>query len=282
MHTRPFHLAKIALVVLLVALMPVRFAQAQSIPELYLFDDLFPIMASEGINSAGSEEATPLDPTELARWRAELARIYDADRMQAGFVAVIDEGLAGRDDIAQDAIDFAMSELGTRVLRLEISAREALLDDAVDEMARFALSEARAADPDTTLAKRLALVRERIAVNDLIELNVSLGMNTSFAYYAGMLSEADVPGMTMQDVLALVWAQEEDIRADVEDWIESYFLMAYQPLSDAELQQYILHSGSDLGDAFNRVMFRAFDSVFVDISKQVGAALGRAMSAQSL
>jgi hypothetical protein len=58
--------------------------------------------------------------------------------------------------------------------------------------------------------------------------------------------------------------------------------MAYQPLSDDDLRAYIDHSSTPLGDAFNRAMFLAFDTVFVDISRQVGTALGRTLSGQSL
>ncbi len=276
------HYVQFLFLSLVLVLGPVRASVAQDLPELYLFDDLFQIMAAEGISASGDENATPLDPTELGQWRANLERIYDASRLEANFVAALEQALEGRADVTEDAIAFAQSPLGERVLRLEVSAREALLDNEIDEMARLALMEAREADSDSAAARRLALVRERIEVNNLVELNVSLGLNTSYAYYTGMLSETDLPGLEPQDVLTLVWAQEEDVRADVGDWIESYFLMAYQPLSDDDLRAYIDWSGSALGDAFNRAMFLAFDTVFVDISRQVGTALGRALSGQSL
>lgn len=256
--------------------------RANEIAELYLFTDLFPIMAQEGITSAGADDATPLAPEDLQKWRNDLALIYDPSRMQADFSAVLDAQLAAKDDVRAHAVAFARSVEGARVLQLEISARQALLDDEIDEMARLSLSEARESDPRSPSAQRLALVRERIDVNDLVELNVSLGLNTTYAYYMGMLSETEIPGLSAQDVLALVWSQEQDIRADVVDWIESYFLLAYQPLSDDELRRYIDHSASENGDAFNRMMFQAFDAVFVDISRRVGAALGRALSGETL
>ncbi|MFN4056925.1 MAG: hypothetical protein ACK4HW_01905 [Roseinatronobacter sp.] len=271
-----------ALVILVLALVPLRPVQAQTIAELYLFDDLFAIMSTEGITSSTSAEAVPLDPAELPNWQARVERIYDPARMQADFVTVLDAALAARPDVAADAAVFAGSDLGARVLRLEISAREALLEDAVDTLAREALAEARAAEAGSPLAVRLDLVRERIAANNLIELNVTLGLNTTYAYYAGMMEGAALPGLTEQDIVPMVWSQADTIRADVEDWIESYFLLAYHPLSDAELQEYIAYSGGALGDAFNRMMFQAFDRVFVGISGQVGASLADMMSAQPL
>jgi hypothetical protein len=266
----------------LLAFGPVRMAAAQGLSELYLFDELFPIMAAEGIASAGDDGATPLDPSELGAWRRDLEQIYDATQMQASFTTALDAALQGRDDIITDASEFARTSLGERVLQLEVTARAALLDDTIDEMARQIMIDARDAPEGSAMAKRLALVRERISVNNLVELNVSLGLNTSYAYYMGMLSQTDLPGLGAQDVLSLVWAQEDAIRTDVTDWIESYFLMAYQPMTDDELQTYIDWSATPLGDAFNRAMFQAFDAVFVDISKRVGTALGRALSGQSL
>lgn len=270
------------LLAFLVALSPARGAVGQNLSDLYLFDELFPIMAAEGISSAGDELATSLEPSDLAEWRKTLTAIYDATAMEAAFVKALTTALATRDEITQDATDFAQSELGQRVLQLEVSARAALLDDAVNDMATQMLMDARAEPATTTSGQRLGLVRDRIAVNNLVELNVSLGLNTSYAYYMGMLSETDMPGLNAQDVLSLVWAQEDAVRTDVEDWMESYFLLAYQPLTDDELQAYIDWSESPLGDGFNRAMFLAFDAVFVDISGRVGAALGRALSGQSL
>jgi len=273
---------RILLLSLLLAFGSTRSAVSADLADLYFFEELFPIMAAEGIASSGDENATPLDRSELGQWRSDLARIYDASRMQQSFTDVLNSALAGRDDIIRDATEFGQSSLGERVLKLEVSARAALLDDAIDDMARQALLDARAAPAQSELGQRLALVRERVAVNDLVELNVSLGLNTSYAYYTGMLSETELPGLGPQDVLSLVWEQENDIRTDVTDWIESYFLMAYQPLSTEDMRAYIDWSGSAYGDAFNRAMFRAFDAVFVDISSQVGTALGRALSGQSL
>lgn len=281
LHRARHHL-QFMLLAVLVAFAPMRGVLANEVAELYLFDELFQIMADEGIASAGDAEATPLDPSELGQWRADLARIYDGQAIRSKFSATLDTALAGQPDVVADAIDFARSTLGERVLRLEVSARAALLDDTIDDMARLALMDARNAPATSAAGQRLALVQQRIEVNNLIELNVSLGLNTSYAYYMGMLSQTELAGLGPQDVLPLVWAQEEDIRADVTDWIESYFLMAYQPLTDDELRAYIDQAGAPLGDAFNRAMFLAFDTVFVDISGQVGTALGRALSGQSL
>ena len=270
------------LLIMMLSVGNARLVSAQDLSEAYLLPELFEIMSDESIAAIGAEGASPLSDTELAEWRAELATIYDPQRMHSRFLTELDAALASRPDVTADALDFAASDLGRRVLRLEVSARTALLEPEIDDAARSALMHARHARPDARDARMLALVRERIAANDLIELNVSLGLNTSYAYYSGMLAEGATSGLGAQDLLALVQAQEEDIRQDIIDWIESYFLMAYQPLSEEEMRAYIAHAASPRGDAFNRAMFRAFDAVFVALSHQVGRALGRRMMAEEL
>ncbi|MDD7970231.1 hypothetical protein [Roseinatronobacter alkalisoli] len=281
MATKAKEACGIALLCVLMLVSSVRLAQAQDLSEAFLLPELFQIMAAEGRAAIGQDSAAPVSDAELDLWRAELDEIYDADRMHVDFVAALDAALESKPGIRADAIDFATTELGQRILRLEISARDALLQDEIDDVARLALLEARSASQKGA-DNRLALVRARIRANDLVELNVSLGMNTSYAYYRGMLAENTAIGLNAEDMLNMVQALEPSIRNDVTDWIESYFLMAYQPLSDDELQAYIAYSASPEGDAFNRAMFQAFDAVFVGLSHRVGRALGRIMNSESL
>lgn len=265
------------------ALLPfMRTAHANDLSEAFMLPELFEVMAAEGRAAIGEEGAAPLSARELDIWRAELAGIYDTDRMLAAFVDALEHALEPMPAIRDDAIRFATTDLGQRIMRLEVSAREALLNDEVDEMARLALLDARASQQGAGDAARLAMIRDRIAVNDLIDLNVSLGMNTSYAYYQGMLAEGASAGFNADDLLNLVQGMEPDIRRDVVDWIESYFLMAYQPLSDAELQEYIDYSASPQGVAFNRAMFQAFDAVFVGLSGRVGRTLGGILGSDTL
>jgi hypothetical protein len=259
---------------------PQHAARANTLAETYLLPELFDIMAEEGRKASVTALDAPQDMSAQAQWARTIARIYDADRMEADFTRALENALAP--NVRNAALEFAESDLGQRIMQLEVTARRALLSDEIDEAARQALMQARDAAPDSPQAQLLARVRQRIAVNDLVELNVSLGLNTSLAYYSGMAEEGWMAGMAGSDLLALVWAQEDAIREDIVTWAEAYFLMAYQPLSDAEMTAYIAHASSPEGDAFNRAMFRAFDAVFVDISRRVGAALARQMQQDTL
>ncbi|MGY6550225.1 MAG: hypothetical protein ACXIU7_14645 [Roseinatronobacter sp.] len=269
------HGLMVCLTAFLVLAVPRPTAAGAELSEALLFPEMFEIMASEGRNAILSDGTTPLQGRPLAGFEAEVRRIYDPVQMQTDFVTALEAELEPHPDARQDALEFATSPLGRTVIRLEISAREALLDDAIDEIARRTLDQAREAPSGTPGADRLGLVRDRIAANDLIDLNVSLGLNTTMAYYLGMMAEDPDNSMPADLLLQLVWAQEPDIRAEIEDWVETFFLMAYQPLDDSSLEAYIAYARTPLAQEFNRAMFRAFDTVFSQVSEKLGRALAR-------
>ena len=90
------------------------------------------------------------------------------------------------------------------------------------------------------------------------------------------------PGVTDDEVLANVWDQEAEIRTTTTEWVMSFLLMAYQPLSDSDLEQYIIFSQTDAGKDLNRAVFNAFDQMFIDISKSLGLASSRYMIGDTL
>lgn len=272
----------VLIVLLTLGAMLSRPAQADELARALLLPELFGIMAEEGRKSVLADGAVPLQGRAFAQFAGDVERIYQPERMLAEFLRVLEAELADTPEARTDALDFAASDAGRKILQLELAAREALLDDDVDVLARMALDEARAGTGGDDGAQRLQQVRARIDANDLIELNVSLGLNTSFAYYRGMLAENAVNGMSTDMLLQLVWAQEPEIRADIEDWIESYFLMTYRPLSAEEMQDFVAYVSTPLAQEFNRAMFRAFDTVFSEISFQVGRALGRRLNVEEL
>ena len=273
-------LAFLAVMMLLAA--PLRPAQAEALSRAFLLPELFEIMAEEGRRSAVADGAIPFQGRALAEFERKVAAIYDPDAMRMAFEDRLNAELASQPDVREDALEFAGTDLGARVLRLEISARAALLDDEIDQISRITLEEARDADAGTPRAARLEMVRARIDANDLVDLNVSLGLNTSLAYYRGLLAEQAAQTLGADELLSLVWSQEDILRADVEDWIEAYFLLAYQPLTDADLQAYIDYLSTPPALSFNLVMFTAFDQVFSDLSVALGRVMGRGMLAEEL
>lgn len=236
------------------------------------------IMCAEGIDYGDTLEADLFPGQGGANWRRAVAAIYDAGRMRAVFDTTLAAQLTGS-EAELDAVEaFFTSERGQRILALELEARRALRDEATEEAARAAAEDMAAKDDP-----RLALIRRFSAVNDLVELNVSGGLNANLAFYKGM-AEGGAFGedVTEDMMLADVWAQEADLRKETEDWLFPYLSLAYRPLSDEDMQAYFDFSQTDAGQKMNAAVFAAFDAVFVGLSRDLGLAAAKQMQGEDI
>jgi len=222
------------------------------------------VMEAEGIDY-GAEVQEELFPGRGgSTWDALVRRLYDAGTLDTIVRDRLEAEMQGVDLAPLE--EFFGSPLGQRIVTLEVSAREAMLDEDVDEAAREAAARREEEDPE-----RHALIRRFAEVNDLMETNTAGAMNASFAFYQG-LAEGGAFGdtLTQEQMLSDVWSQEADIRAETEEWVMAYLGLAYAPLSDAEVEEYIEVSATDPGQALNRGLFAAFDEMYVTISRGLG------------
>ena len=108
-------------------------------------------------------------------------------------------------------------------------------------------------------------------------------MTSNYAFYTGLADGSAFPfEMTQSDILRDVWDQEEEIRADTTDWVFSFTALAYQPLSDAQLAEYVAFSRSPEGQALNAALFTTFNDLFADISRRLGLGSARFLSGQDI
>lgn len=234
------------------------------------------VMRQEGLAYAEDLEAEMLGGRSGAGWQAAVEEIYDTARLEATVRPVFAEALAGHDVAAMTG--FFEAQPGRRIVELEIGAREAFLEEAVEEAAKLRVAEMEAEqDP------RLRQVDAFIAAGDLIEANVAGGLNTSLAFWRG-LSDGGFPSRDMpeEDMLAQVWSQEPEIRAETTEWLRAYLSLAYEPLSDADLDAYIAFTRTPAGQALNRALFAAFDRMFADVSYRLGREAARGLAGQEL
>ncbi|SEJ04715.1 hypothetical protein MAA5396_00571 [Marinovum algicola] len=236
------------------------------------------VMRQEGLDY-GEELADEMLPGGGGRsWSEVVARIYDVERMEVtvrrGFASAWEE-----EDMPLEAIaGFFASAEGQQVIRLEISAREAMIDPGVEEAARDAYRDsldAGAGDP------RLQLIADFIEANDLIDANVVGAMNSSYEFYAGLV-DGGAFEMSEEEILGVVWDSEADNRSDTREWLFSYMMLAYRPLEEAALRDYVDLASSAQGRALNRALFAGYDRMYAEISYALGLALARQMTAQEL
>ena len=260
-------------------------AQTQSVrPEIAALtqtlkiDALIAVMRTEGLANGKDMEADLFPGQGGAAWSVVVSRVYDAGRLHAIFDAALTKALQNDAATQQAMTDFFGTALGQKILALEIGARKTLLDDKATEAAAQVWAKAAAAN-----TPRVAQINHFAEVNDLVESNVMGALNGNLAFYRGMNDAGAFPQpMPEDDMLAEVWGQEADVRHDTTEWLFPFLMLAYQPLSDHELDQYIAFSETPAGQKANRAMFTAFDAMFVQVSKELGQSAGRLMAGQDI
>ncbi|MCA3509645.1 MAG: DUF2059 domain-containing protein [Rhodobacter sp.] len=241
--------------------------------------EMIAVMQDEGL-AYGEELEDQLFPgAGGSRWDEAVARVYDEPALLARFQSAFAARLAADPQAMEGIAGFFGTDRGQQILTLEIGARRALLDEAVEEAAAVSVDDMRARDDP-----RLALLERFVTANDLIEQNVSGALNANFAFYQGMSDGGAFDGakMTEAEMLAEVWSQEADIRAETESWLYPFLALAYKPLSDADVEAYVAFSESGAGRAMNAAMFAAFNEVFSAISRDLGRAAAQMLSGQDI
>jgi hypothetical protein len=211
-------------------------------------------------------------------WAGAVDRIYDIPRLRAKFNQALRSGFSTDPEGLADVAAFFGSDLGSRILTLEIEARRAFLDQASEDAARVAADRRRA-----SREPRARQIDRFIESADLLEMNVAGALSGNLAFLSGM-NEVGVNGVRLPDeeVMAQVWGQEEQIRSDTESWLHAYLGLAYAPLTDAELESYIAFWGTPAGQRLNAVLFAAFEAVFTGVSRDLGRSAGQAMLGQDI
>ncbi len=255
---------------------PLPEAESRALLDALGMDRLFPILREEGLAYSTSLEAELFPGAGNGAWTSLVSEIYALDRLDKVMARRFAEEMAGVDTAPLMA--FFDSERGRKIVSLEISAREALLDETVEAMSRDAMDEMRGQDNP-----RLEVLRAYIEANDLVETNIAGALNSNFAFYQGLAAGGALPPeMTEEDMLRDVWMQEPDIREETEAWVWSYLAMAYKPLEDGDIEAYTELSRTPEGRALNRAIFAAFDELFTDISRDLGLAASRFMVSEDI
>lgn len=234
------------------------------------------VMQREGYDYADqiAEDLIPGAPG--ADWDRTIAAIYDPARMEQSARDALSDRLAGAD--IDRMLAFYEADPGRRIPPLEVSAREAMLEPGIEEAAKEIARDAKADE-----SARYRLVREFVEANDLVELNVVGALNANFAFYQGLQAGGAMPaGVTEDQLLSDVWAQEEEIRQNTTEWVHAFLLLAYQPLGPADLETFIAFSQTEAGQQMNSALFAAFDRLFVEISRDLGRATAEELTTQEL
>ncbi|MDQ2093048.1 DUF2059 domain-containing protein [Rhodalgimonas zhirmunskyi] len=236
--------------------------------------DLLGVMREEG-QIYGRQIGTEFLPDGGgADWQGVVGRIYDLEKMRASVGQGMAKALPA--SAVKPLLTFFSSERGHRIVAAELAARRAFLDPAAEEAAREHVRNL----PDAQEA-RLDLVRAYVEANDLVEYNVTGGLNSNLRFYKGLV-DGGAYDMSEEEILADVWGQAEETRADTEEWLYAYLMMAYAPLEDGDIEAYVALSKTDAGRALNRALFAGFDGMYGDLSYAMGLAVAQQAKGEDL
>ena len=239
---------------------------------------LIEVMRDEGRDNAIGVDTDLLNGQGGAAWLVAVDKVYDPAKLRRDFDAALGKKLDGAPDVQAAMADFFGSDLGKRVVALEVEARRALMDDSAEAAAKSVWG----GESDQKTA-RAAQIERFVQANDLIESNVMGALNSNLAFFQGLSRGGAFENpMPEDEMLSQVWAQEGDIRAETADWLYPFLMLAYQPLSDADLEKYIAFSDSAAGKKINAAIFAAFDAVFVQISKDLGQSAAMLMQGEDI
>ena len=221
-----------------------------------LFRDVSEVLSDEGRAMADDFVEAGYGVPKPA-WQNMLDRLYDPEAMAHAFRSEMGKALEDA-DVAP-------------IARLELDARKAMTGEA----AQAAAGEAWAAlDPASRRAK---LIEDYVQANDLVEMNVVGAMNSDIAYYRGLWTMAGSDAMSEGDLMREIWSTEPEVRADVSEWVYGFSTLAYETLSDEEFARYVAFSRSEAGRQLNFALFAAFDAVYADLSRGLGAGTSMLM-----
>lgn len=242
---------------------PVMAAPIDHLMDLMKFPEVIDLLAVEGRSMADDTPDSDLGVPRYA-WDTMITKLYNEEAMHEAFRIELQAAFGATD--LEPIVSFYESDLGHKIAKLELDARKAITDDAVLSAAGDMWAEL---DPQS---QRAQLIEDYVTVNDLIELNVVGSMNSDIAYFRGFSAHAqEGMGLNETDIMREVWAGEPEARAQVMEWVYGFSALAYQPLDEDEFDAYIAFGKTDAGRALNTAIFAAFDNVYADLARGLGA-----------
>ncbi len=224
---------------------------------------LIQAFASEGQDAGVAINNSFLNGQGGDVWGETVRRLYDPARLEAELRTAMQESLDG--DVAAQALLFFESDLGEKVVDLEVQARQAMLNDDLEAAAKSAPSATSDA------------VSDFLIVRDLIERNTETAMAAQMAFFDGLAATSAGPG-DAPDLEGL----RDSLRADTESWLRGYYALAQSPLSGDDVAIYTAFWDTDVGRALDNALFDAFSASYVALSYGLGQAAGRLLPQNEL
>lgn len=191
-----------------------------------------------------------------------VTRLNDPLRVRPALAAHLTQGLDA--DVRRAVTSFFESDLGQRIVGLELSARATIFDPSIEQAVRARITE-EGVPP---------VVADMIVQGDLVERNVADSVTVLRQFYLGRMRGGAVD-MTPAEVDAFLDESIDGLRFETQNWLEAFMTLAYSPLNEDDLQIYAEFWRTETGQAFDRALFAAFEQVFSENAFALGQLVGR-------
>ena len=253
------------------------YGKADVISDLYdalHMDRINEIIRLEGIQDAEGTGEAYLPPNSVDRFVAQAKSVYQLEAMERDFKRLLTQNLSIPD--ANKILLFYQKPLGKVASELEVSARIAISDKHIEEMAKIKLKEAVKSKD-----KRLDEIESVIKTLELVEQNLIGAYAAQFAFMYE-LSKLGVIELSKQEMIDLITNDEEKLKSEILEWLMAFSHMAYAPMSDKEFSDYSDFSKSELGIALNTALFSVYNEMAKDQSQRLASILGEFMKSEDL
>jgi hypothetical protein len=237
-------------------------------------DILEEVIITEGQGHIRETAETYLDQRRVDGFVQQTQYIYDPQSIRDRIYAGMRDGLT--EDQRAVALAFYQSDLGTLVAELEATARQAISADEVEEAA-YSIAQSASEQDDP----RIATIERAIEDLELVEMNMSGAMNAQYSFLM-RLTKVDRLGLSQGEILSMLDEAAEDTMGSIAEWLVAFMYMAYAPLDDEQLDQYVSYQLSENGDAVNKALFKLFNEIERDSSAALGKELAEALQSQEL
>lgn len=225
--------------------------------------ELVAAFTADGIANSAAIDRGMLNGQGGSVWANTVRRLYDPARIEEELRAAFAQGLD--DQIAAQALLFFESDLGARIVALEVQARQALLNPDLEEAAKSAPSAASDA------------ITQFLEIRDLIERNTDAAIAAQTAFFDGMaLTTGQAPPAPDEDT------QRALLRGETESWLRGYYALAQSPLSADDVAIYTAFWETDVAMALDDALFGAFANSYATLSFGLGQAAGRLLPQNDL
>lgn len=257
-----FRSAVCATVLFALSSMPLVAAPIDRLMDLMKFQEVIEVLVEEG-RSMSAETSDDELGVPRSVWDGMIQSLYDTTVLETAFRKELTTAFGDAD--LSPIVAFYETDLGQNIAELELNARKAITDEAVLTAAADMWANL---DPQS---RRAQLIEDYVAANDLIEMNIIGSMNSDIAYYLGFSAGNDDMGLSEADIMREVWAGEPEARAQVTEWVYGFSALAYEPLDEKQFDAYIAFGKTAAGKTLNLAMFAAFDNVYADLARGLGA-----------